>query len=791
MISLSTQISSLIDVAQKHIDTLIVPDQEASIEGIAKGLRLLSQKVLEIGDAASISLAEAQGENEASSDSWDVIYTWAETAKQYLILWRDVLFEYQKGLILLQNDHLTLDDLKTLHSETITTLKSATKSLREVSPGAEMYVKSDMEQRAMWEILHNPWPTYKLQFEDLLDQSSSIIQDYMSLSEVTKHSNEIVKKTHQQCEILKRVLIDIAQLIEKAKTFIAEGSNDISKIPQHLESIESHLQTSLNLDGYQSLINHELSDINKVVRVPISVSVGALEYLEINFSRQIRQWLETEIAPGLHDMMELTDRISNRLKMALLNIRNRAIILAKEQELVNSETLIVQLYQPLEQTLEDHVAWEADMKAIDLKLATRLKESFDIRNLYKGEDEFLPVRLHKTLTQFRLDQNDIWIRFKNWYTRQFKALRRLNEFLIKEESLSDSDKIVRYVKSRIIIDDRLQYDSIFKSQGYIGASFCVGREIEMAEIESSIKAWNEGFRGSAVIKGRRHGGKSLMGEWVAHRYFQHNTLAVKPNSEINIDGRKLSTHFNLDEVLDFIKKYSIHKRYLIWIDDIEAWDDVDVSSSQNIRALIRHIDGLSNRLYFLVSMGSWTNHHWDKIYGLNHSFQTIIDLRPISSKEAQDAIVIRHGATHRRLVAANNDEISTAQFGKYVHKVHRLSEGVIGDMLLLWANGTEIGDEDLVTFNAPESFGLPDFLDADIAVLLRAILMKRTTSEYQLRKSFGTSFKDRYSAILQRMISIGIVHRRLSGRIEITSGIVNDVARLLESHGYISITDNH
>ncbi|MEL6124576.1 MAG: hypothetical protein AAFR14_12755, partial [Bacteroidota bacterium] len=380
----------------------------------------------------------------------------------------------------------------------------------------------------------------------------------------------------------------------------------------------------------------------------------------------------------------------------------------------------------------------------------------------------------------------VLVRVKSWVQDQTSYLKELKGRLLKEESLSKADKIVRYTKSRQITTNRHHYDSIFRAPGFIGDSFCVGRQSELDQIADSISSWNAGFRGSAILHGIRHSGKTLLGELISHRYFIRSSISVKPTIPVNIDGRREAFGYDLNKALQFIKKHSLNKRYLVWIDDIESWGSDDHTLGYNLRSLVRYVDELSGRLFFLVSINTWSLSHWNKVVALDQVFQSQIECAPMSTSDVRQAILIRHGATHKKLVSDTGQEVTSPQFSRMIQRVHSMAGGIIGDALHLWANGTNgHEEEDKVTFEKPASYGLPDFLTPDQAILLRSILYQRTTSEYRLSKVFGPVFKERYSALVHRFLLTGILVRRLDGMIEIAPGIVNDIARLLSSHQYI------
>ena len=100
----------------------------------------------------------------------------------------------------------------------------------------------------------------------------------------------------------------------------------------------------------------------------------------------------------------------------------------------------------------------------------------------------------------------------------------------QEESLSFSEKIVRYIEHRKAPIDNKQYWSIFLTKGYIGESFAVGRQEELRRIKKVINNWRLGYRGSVLLHGQRFSGKTLTGEWIANRFFDDSFVRLQPNA---------------------------------------------------------------------------------------------------------------------------------------------------------------------------------------------------------------------------------------------------------------------
>jgi len=155
----------------------------------------------------------------------------------------------------------------------------------------------------------------------------------------------------------------------------------------------------------------------------------------------------------------------------------------------------------------------------------------------------------------------------------------------------------------------------------------------------------------------------------------------------------------------------------------------------------------------------------------------------MAPNEIKEAILIRHGATHKKLVTTEGEVVSPAQFKKMTDEVVKQSGGNIGEAFFKWAMHVEWYDAEQVTYRYQRLNYLPVFLNADSGLLLAAIHLEKLTNEYRLRKIFGPAFKERYQSILQRLIRTKVVVRRTDGWLSINELLVNELKeRLIEKN---------
>ena len=359
------------------------------------------------------------------------------------------------------------------------------------------------------------------------------------------------------------------------------------------------------------------------------------------------------------------------------------------------------------------------------------------------------------------------------------VFQQLRKNVREEEALSVSEKMVRLVRDRTPDVENSHYTNMFLTEGWIGDSFSVGRKEEMEHLDSIVENWKLGFRGAVSITGKRFSGKTLFTEMISQRHFQGNTIHLIPNEKLNFEGRTFETTYNLKEVLNFITKYGLHSQAMILIDDLELWQDKKTSLGENVVNLLKTIDESAINLFFVVSMSNWLKTHLNQVFEIDKIFQGEINLDRMGFSEIQEAILIRHSATHMELINEDQEEVTGAEVGKIINRVCKNTEGNIGEALLRWSSLIRHYNEEQVVVKTLSNYALPEFINTDIALVLKVIMMEKRTGDYQLRKLFGPAFKLKYKVLIQRLLNLGILSRDVNV-LEINPFLVNDIGRKLE-----------
>lgn len=743
----------------------------------------LINKAIEVLDHSYHTL-QADPTTVAAEDRFlacQMTFEWAEKVKLFALLLRDSLFEQQKAFLLWKDELVKETRLETLWQETLKLIEEGLEQLK--SPQGLNNTKQVEQILAKRKHQQNPWPVYKKQLETIATQCKDLDQTHHQLVEVQTFFGEteiLIQNTIQSCAkalSLNRVHI---QAVEEQLNPNEEEEQKPQYVHSKLLKIANSIQTIDYLGSFKSKIEELWARQKKTLQPVVKIDEGMLIQRDFNPYKQLFQWLDSEVYPLLFEIWELTERGSSGLRMILVNLSNRLDLVYKDnpQQLYQDSTVLLKPLKGFERDLDQT---DENLQSMTHLLENRLSDEFKLAYLYDLQRQFLAVSLQSTINQKFWARQTGWLaQVQHWtkqLTRRFFAVKAKWR---EAQRLSVSEKIVSCIKSRQADEQNAHYTGIFLTNGYVGDSFIVGREVELKRFEILVNNWRQGFRGSVLMTGHRFAGKTVFAEIVARKFFGNQFSRLLPNTTLSIQGRKLQTTIDLKAALDFVTKHNNYQPQLIVIDDLELWWSEEVPFYQNVQALIECIDLYSNRIFFVVTANTKMR---DQLFYFSHaqrSFQAEINLDNLSKEAMQQAISIRHGATHKNLVDAKGEQLAAQTFARLVRKIHKASKGNIGEALTRWANSTYYIDEQTVENRFASYSALPNFINEDSAMILDIFLLHKRTNEYQLVQLLGHGFSSRYATIVRRLINTGVLKRQLDDYIEIEPTLVNDLQELIE-----------
>ncbi|MCB0636596.1 MAG: ATP-binding protein, partial [Lewinella sp.] len=639
-------------------------------------------------------------------------------------------------------------------------------------------------QLEQWSRQQDPWPVFKKQLAELGKQGPLLLHQHQILAKVAAQFREIRDLIRQTCQTCRQDILHIHELTEKVIQYARENIQERpGKIPVFIDELESNRESPSYSQQFSQQWANRIKDLPaEAMRVPISTRGGLIQYKEIYFDRAVRQWIDSELLPLLYEYWELAENTDNGFKMSLVNIRNRALLLSNDHnDQEHATTTPEDFTQPLSAFLQKMEGWQETLTDLDTLIRQREQEQFRLSLVFDPGQPFLPIPLQSTINQFRLNRN-AWLEgVQKWWQQLRTRLRQVRLNVEQEEALSQSEKVVRFLQSRQTTDADGQYASIFLTRGYIGESFWVGRQKELDRVAKLVEQWQAGYRGALLVTGQRLSGKSLFGDTITNRFFAGvPVIRLAPAGSFSVQGRRFNTTYDLGAALEFIQKYTLHQPTVVWIDNLELWSDTNQTLAENARQLCRYIDNYARRLFFMVSMSNALRAQLRPFLPIELVFQAQINLDHMPLAEVQEAILIRHGATHKKLLNAEREEMSPQEFGRISRGIHRTVSGNIGEALNLWASGARKLSEESITYEPIPNYAFPQKIQNEAAMLLTSLILEKRTNEYHLRKLYGPAFRGKYANLVQRLLSIGLLQRDLDGWLEVNEIAVNQVGLLLE-----------
>ncbi|WP_116127049.1 hypothetical protein [Lewinella sp. IMCC34183] len=772
--------------AQRAVERV---DPDGPIDEMARHAREMAEAMVARGEACPVGEAEDPTDLECRLTHFE----WAERAKHFLLLYRNVQLQVQIASLRVQEGLADPDAVNDLYARSRAALTDALQEWdtdhKAQLEALQRNEKQRKRQLNAWKLQHNPWPVYRDQLQRIAGQSEALALEYQQLD---KLADRFADLRRQLADILTRSEQLITRAVSRAEEiihFVRDGNTE----PERPGIVAARLDDSVNdeatpprLDHYTNRVNALIAGLPDKQRVTAAAAGGILQFKEINFRWSTDQWVSAEVMPLVYELWELSEQINNGLHVAVANVRNRALLLSNEvkagQEITVDNS---QLAQPLAVFLERTRERREQYAEIRERLAVLIDRDLYLSSAYRPMPGFLPLPLQTGIDAFTRRQGRWVTTVRTWLGRHVTGLSKLLGDAVREEKLSLSEKTVRVVRQRTLSPANAAYTNILMTRGYIGESFLVGRESETEHMRLLIDNWQLGYRGSVVLTGNRLAGKTLFGELITNRFFAGETIRLQPNSSVTVQGRRTKTTCDLAAALSFVQKYTLQARPLVWIDDLETWADGDCTLAANVRALGEHIDDYSGRIFYLVSTSNAVYQHLNRFLDLGRVFQSQINLDTFSLPDMEKAVRIRHGATHKVMVDPDGEPVSEAAFAKMVRRLYRSTDGNVGETINRWAYFTERYDEDHVYQPAGRRYSLPAFLSPDTATLLATILLEKRVRDYRLRKLFGPAYQERYASILQRLLRIGLLTRTPDGSLEVAENVVNDIGGMLETEAYL------
>lgn len=713
-------------------------------------------------------------------------YALAKPFKDLMLLNRDVLLQLQIASHKQKEDLVSADATQIHFQDSQAILQKALREFR-ISIEQEYRTIARIEKAGKnisKKIKHhqNPWEVYKIQFQNILEQIQLIDTSGLTFLRVIDIFFGIKEHTQisytSSLEEAKNSEKNIEQILGSLNNVLT--NEDVVPIISEIDEAIKKVETSgRKLEEYSVLVDRNVKSLS-ILNFPTATNQGMLLIKKIDFNRSVKKWLDYELLPFLIDLWENQNNLASYYKHSLLNLKSSLHLLRSNKTTTMVSSQIITLREVERTILLNIQKQELLIHEIQNKLSTQFLAS----NIY-GVEEFLEVSFQSSLTQYTSGGSGFVLK---WYQKIRETIQSLNSSY--EKSISSApknlmDQSITCINYRMLKEENAHYDTLFLNKNFIGDLFLVSRTEEENILTRSFKDWQLGSNKSALITGNSLSGKSTFIEDFAKQYFGKDTILLETDSTITIEGRKFKTTKNLKEALQEVNKNIYNSKPILIIDNLEYWRSDEVSFLDNVRALVNFVLSESDRVFIIVSMSKAMQKHVDQRLPFSNAFTTQLDLNKAKFDEVFKAVLIRHGASHKKLVTKDKNAISTKQIENKVQELAGRFNNNIGEVLQAWAYSTKMTDDNLVIFEEAEC-DFEDFFTSEEVIILKYVYLYKYVNEMLLKSFLGKSFNVNFDSGIKRLINTKVLWRNSNGNLIMNRVITTDIFEILTYRGTLN-----
>lgn len=616
----------------------------------------------------------------------------------------------------------------------------------------------------------NPWPEIKIQIETTCEQIELMSSNNLKLVAIESILEKIGTAILSNIDLMIKFIGDRIVQHKSGKAGL-KIHNSIHETP-----FEEVKRSTINLREMESF-NKLTVNLPNELKLPVNIIGHNLEYKEFAFRKMVNSWIDEEIMPAYYEIMELCEECRDESEMIHSNIENYV----KDDERDNSKYQLskIEIINAIDSFVSKN--YESLDSSITLKgmIKEKLVAEFNIKSAYSLQKLFFEEN-NKAISFVSKDKSSsIFASVTRWYNARLSPI--INKNTIKKlHSKNDPNHQWNEIVAERCHQPKNYYANIFFTKGLTGESFWIPRRDYEKELSRVYDSWIRGYRGSALITGNRHSGRSIFLEMIGKKYFPKKVVKFVPNQKVTIEGRILEPTYDIMEAIAFIDKNVTSSEMCYQFDDVEMWQTADFPLGKVIEELCYHIDKNASKNFYMVSINNYCLDYYDPIYKIKKSFQITLDLSKTKYYLLRNMIVKRHLSTHNTIYDSNLEEIDSNTFDNIVKETYNMANGNIGDALTWWSSLVRPNNEGKVVYERKIKKNLPNLWDVNEKTIIEYLLINRKTNEYLMRKALGPVFANKYQPVVNRLLSTGVLHRITDGRLEIHEMLVNDIQDLLK-----------
>ena len=749
-----------------------------ALRGVNGGLTELYESSLQLLGQFMDFLQSLKQSQEDPVEQYKLAYHTNKTIfdlKHYAILIRDIYFNCFKTNQLKKDHFITEQAAKRQLDEMLSLVSQASVAMEKRFDYIDKLDSIDNRLASRWSHHNSPLNEISKQIEELISHVGFIKKAHEDLDQVRADIGAYVSWKD-------KVFHDFEQSLKLVKNRLNSIGMQISEISEEkMEELKPLINTlskyynELDSENNKYPIEEYRFESELQCKVPVNTQEASLIFKDLPFSQQINRWEESEIYPLILSVQERLISIYDRSLSGLFNARNRIQLLAGETDEImdfQSESLKQYIDRIKENIDEAEQTLANARKEAQSKISNELPVSniFSLTKLYLRFQSSVSLQKYGKRRIEKLKESwlsNVWDRAVQFFTKGL----HVNPVLNDQEKFNE---VIRFVDQKSYTDmDRLS-QSLFFGKGHMGKTFMMQRERYDQLLRESVQRWQEGYRGSMLVYGRRLSGRSSVAEFTGFSDLFKRVIHLYPNKDVHYKGRIIEGSYNLGAILQDLDYHSISDHLCVVIDDLELWRDRNFSFYHNVKALVRAINKSGRRIFFIVTCGHTAKMKLDQYFKFTDQFMISYCTDRMDRHEIREAIMIRYGASQ-----SGENQISNSELTKRINKIIQNNHQNIGVCLMEWYRLFYQDDEHKKSEDKISDYSFNRLIE-EYRYLLTHFLGVKLTSELEIKEAVGVeNFREVYRR-MQLLLGCKILERLPSTRqLRINEHIVDEIENVL------------